>query len=80
MPDLSYRPAAVCENQSSIMLSTYTNSCTSFQSGNSDSQVTRPNNKAGELGSPVGKLKAAQGRWKKAGAYAYIMRVITEGY
>lgn len=79
-PDTSYRPVALCENQSGVTLSTYTNSCTTFQSGNSESQVTGSNIKTGVLDSPVGKLKAAQGRWKEAGANAYIMRVITEGY
>ena len=30
--------------------------------------------------SPVGRLKAAENKWQEAGANAYIMRVITEGY
>ena len=53
----------------------HTNSCTTFQSGNSESQVTGSNIKAGVLDSPV----AAQVGWKEAGANAYIMRLIIEG-
>ena len=30
--------------------------------------------------SPVGRLKMAKEKWKSAGANAYIMRVISEGY
>ena len=47
-------------------------------SGSQDEKIVNIN--ISGVVSPVGRLKAAENKWQEAGANAYIMRVITEGY